>query len=175
MTCKDCIHSGLCYKENDYENFPDRCGDFIPETPQGDLISREALRKDFEERNKACDKWIAKAKDEETKIRAEATKHFICEDKACKYRANERSQGELAEKLNERIEESVCKYCYMNKHCELCEISRVFQIIDSTLADEVKSTKDLINNIAGFDVSGIKPLPEYNDGITDAEQKGGAE
>lgn len=29
MTCKDCIHSGLCYKENDYDNFPDRCGDFI--------------------------------------------------------------------------------------------------------------------------------------------------
>lgn len=29
MTCKDCIHSGLCYKENDYENFPYRCGDFI--------------------------------------------------------------------------------------------------------------------------------------------------
>ena len=29
MTCKDCIHSGLCYKENDYENFPDRCGNFI--------------------------------------------------------------------------------------------------------------------------------------------------
>ena len=45
----------------------------------GDLISREALKKDFEERNKACDKWIAKAKDEETKIRAEATKNFICE------------------------------------------------------------------------------------------------
>lgn len=44
-----------------------------------DLISREALIKDFEERNKACDKWIAKAKDEETKIRAEATKNFICE------------------------------------------------------------------------------------------------
>lgn len=44
-----------------------------------DLISREALKKDFEERNKACDKWIAKAKDKETKIRAEATKHFICE------------------------------------------------------------------------------------------------
>lgn len=44
-----------------------------------DLISREALKKDFEERNKACDKWIANAKDEETKIRADATKHFICE------------------------------------------------------------------------------------------------
>lgn len=35
MTCKDCIHSGLCYKENDYENFPDRCGSFIPERQQG--------------------------------------------------------------------------------------------------------------------------------------------
>lgn len=40
---------------------------------------------------------------------------------------------------------------------------------------KIKSTKDLINNIAGFDVSGIKPLPEYKDGITDAEQKGGKE
>lgn len=29
MTCKDCIHSGLCYKENEYNNFPDRCGEFI--------------------------------------------------------------------------------------------------------------------------------------------------
>lgn len=38
MTCKDCIHSGLCYKENDYENFPDRCGSFIPERPQGEWI-----------------------------------------------------------------------------------------------------------------------------------------
>jgi len=28
MTCKDCIHSGLCYKENDYDNFPNKCGDF---------------------------------------------------------------------------------------------------------------------------------------------------
>ena len=41
MTCKDCIHSGLCYKENDYENFPDRCGSFISdkvleEQPQGE-------------------------------------------------------------------------------------------------------------------------------------------
>lgn len=44
-----------------------------------DLISREALKKDFEERNKACDKWIENAKDEETKIRADATKSFICE------------------------------------------------------------------------------------------------
>ena len=29
MTCKDCIHSDVCYKENDYEDFPDKCGDFI--------------------------------------------------------------------------------------------------------------------------------------------------
>lgn len=40
-----------------------------------------------------------------------------------------RPQGEFAEKLKDRIEESVCKCCQMNKHCELCEISRVFQII----------------------------------------------
>lgn len=45
---------------------------------------------------------------------------------------DERPQGDLAEKLNERIEESVCKYCQMNKHCELCEISRVFSIIALT-------------------------------------------
>lgn len=32
MTCKDCIHCGLCYKENDYENFPEVCGSFIPES-----------------------------------------------------------------------------------------------------------------------------------------------
>ena len=38
MTCKDCIHSGLCYKENDYENFPDRCGSFVPERQQGEWI-----------------------------------------------------------------------------------------------------------------------------------------
>lgn len=44
-----------------------------------DLISRSELKKDFEERNKACDKWIEEAKDEETKIRADATKLFICE------------------------------------------------------------------------------------------------
>lgn len=44
-----------------------------------DLISREALKEDFEERNKVCDKWIEEAKDEETKIRAEAIKLFIRE------------------------------------------------------------------------------------------------
>lgn len=43
MTCKECIHSGVCYKENDYDNFPDRCGEFISdkileERPQGKWI-----------------------------------------------------------------------------------------------------------------------------------------
>lgn len=55
-------------------------------------------------------------------------------------------------------------------------IIRLFDnIIDNTPSDEIKSTKDLINSIASFDVSGIKPLPEYKDGITDVEQKDGAE
>lgn len=45
-----------------------------------------------------------------------------------------RPQDEFVETLKDRIEESVCKYCQMNKHCELCEISRVFSII--ALTDE---------------------------------------
>ena len=44
----------------------------------------------------------------------------------------ERSQGEFVKLLNERIDQSVCKWCQMNKHCELCEISRVFMIISLT-------------------------------------------
>ena len=44
----------------------------------------------------------------------------------------ERPQGKFVEMLKDRIEESVCKYCQMNKHCELCEISRVFSIIALT-------------------------------------------
>lgn len=43
MTCKDCIHSGLCYKENDYENFPKVCGSFMPETSRGEWIAREDM------------------------------------------------------------------------------------------------------------------------------------
>lgn len=46
MTCKYCIHTGLCYKENDYNSFPDRCGDFISdktleEKPTGEWIPIE--------------------------------------------------------------------------------------------------------------------------------------
>ena len=55
MTCKDCIHSGLCYKENDYENFPDRCGSFIPDRPQGKWISvSERLPDDREDTYWVC-------------------------------------------------------------------------------------------------------------------------
>lgn len=43
-----------------------------------------------------------------------------------------RPQGEFIIRLKEQIEKSVCKFCQMNKHCELCEISRVFMIIDLT-------------------------------------------
>ena len=44
-----------------------------------DLISRSALKEDFKSRLARCNEWIEKAKDKETKIRADATKHFICE------------------------------------------------------------------------------------------------
>lgn len=44
-----------------------------------DLISRSALIENFESRLALCNEWIEKAKDKETKIRADATKHFICE------------------------------------------------------------------------------------------------
>lgn len=46
--------------------------------------------------------------------------------------STERPQGEFAKLLNKRITEGVCNWCQMNKHCELCEISRVFMIIDLT-------------------------------------------
>lgn len=39
MTCKDCIHSGLCYKENDFNNFPDKCGSFIGEFQNNDYAN----------------------------------------------------------------------------------------------------------------------------------------
>lgn len=47
-----------------------------------------------------------------------------------------RPQDEFVEMLNKRISDSVCKYCQMNKHCELCEISRVFQIITLTAEEQ---------------------------------------
>ena len=49
------------------------------EAKGGDLISREALKKDFKERLAKCDEWIEKAKDKETRIRASTVKAFIAE------------------------------------------------------------------------------------------------
>lgn len=104
-----------------------------------DLISREALWQTVFSHT-----YSVKISDNENQvlnevlrlIRNAPTVYPICEDKACKYRANERPQGKLAKKLKDRIEESVCKYCQMNKHCELCEISRVFQIITLTAEEQ---------------------------------------
>ena len=43
------------------------------------LIDANALRADFVDRYHKAENWIAKAKDEEIKIRAEATRDFIGE------------------------------------------------------------------------------------------------
>lgn len=54
---------------------------------------------------------------------------------------DERPQDDFVKILNERISESVCKYCQMNKHCELCEISRVFSIITLTAEEQKGGAK----------------------------------
>lgn len=53
----------------------------------------------------------------------------------------QRPQVEFAEKLKARIEENVCKRCPMNKNCVLCEISRVFQIIQLTAEEQKGGTE----------------------------------
>ena len=50
MICLDCIHVGLCYKANDYDNFPDKCGDFISykaleERPTNVITEEQAIDK----------------------------------------------------------------------------------------------------------------------------------
>lgn len=42
-------------------------------------IDADTLKADFEERYKASEKWIARAEDEEIRIRAKATRDFILE------------------------------------------------------------------------------------------------
>ena len=44
-----------------------------------DLISRSTLKENMKSRLSACNEWIEKAKDKETKIRASAVKAFIAE------------------------------------------------------------------------------------------------
>lgn len=102
----------------------------------GDLISREALKKAIKEKlgiyldgtfnNRLLFGIIDNAPTVEYPFYQEAYQTGYEEGK------NEKSQGEFVKMLNERIEKSVCKYCQMNKHCELCEISRVFSIIALT-------------------------------------------
>ena len=91
-----------------------------PARPQGDLISRQDAIDALEEQldylqmlNKnenptAEGKWYG----------VNWARNTIAD---LPYKQNERPQGDLAEKLKDRIEESVCKYCQMNKHCEICE------------------------------------------------------
>lgn len=50
-----------------------------PVSTEGDLISRDALKEDFQSRFIDCNEWIERAKDKETKIRASAVKAFIGE------------------------------------------------------------------------------------------------
>lgn len=106
-----------------------------------DLISRESLKKTFKnaciyglpmnELYGAILKIIDNAPTVEAYTKDDMTREYLKGYNACKD-MNERPQGELAEKLKDRIEENVCRYCRMNKHCELCEISRVFSIIALT-------------------------------------------
>ena len=125
----------------------------------GDLISREALKKAIEKafdkanlsEYEACvcvceiyDKEIDNAPTELFPLTVKINDNVTDDDienlkqlmKAYKPQIlnieTERPQADLAEKLNDRIEDRVCKYCQMNKHCELCEISRVFSIIALT-------------------------------------------
>lgn len=56
-------------------NAPTVCGN----NPKGNLISREVLTKELWKRLVACIDWEEKAKDKETRIRANAVKAFICE------------------------------------------------------------------------------------------------
>ena len=69
-----------------------------------DLISRSTLKKDMKSRLSACNEWIEKAKDKETKIRASTVKAFIAEvimtiDKAPTV---ELTESEVQEVLNKR-------------------------------------------------------------------------
>lgn len=118
-----------------------------------DLISREALKKAIKEKlgiyidgtlnNRLLfdiiDKTPTVEVDEMTQDLINKVNVNIGLAKPIK---DERPQGDLAEKLKDRIEESVCDYCPMNKPCQLCEISRVFQIITLT-AEEQKGGAEL--------------------------------
>lgn len=69
----------FAYHPSAFELDPDLWSDEKIFKPNGDLISRSALKEDFKSRLAACNDWIEKAKDKETKIRARAVKTFIAE------------------------------------------------------------------------------------------------
>lgn len=86
--CTECRHKGDCVRVSAFlmanvVPYSDGCESFEKESEgartNGDLISREALTEDFKSRLAACNEWIEKAKDKETKIRASAVKAFIAE------------------------------------------------------------------------------------------------
>lgn len=90
-------------------------------------------------------------------------------DKSGDHFCSECRKSALYHEIGVKIESRFCPYCgaSMKGGAETVKI---------------KSTKDLINNIAGFDVSGIKPLPEYKESAGENRapadkdmQKGGAE
>ncbi len=53
----------------------------------------------------------------------------------------ERPQAEIVEQLKDRIEKLVCKHCRRDENCVLCEVSRVFQIIQLTMEEQKGDTK----------------------------------
>lgn len=123
------------------------------ETSQGDLISREALKNEFKARciyncNRCLyqkgyycgliDNAPAVKTNEMTQDLIDKVNVNIGLAQSIK---DKRPQGELAEKLKDRIEESICKRCQMKENCVLCKISHVFQIIELTMEEQKGDAK----------------------------------
>ena len=121
------------------------------ERPQSDLISRDTLKKKLQARHdngeedfdkgynigiETAIELLDNAPAVEVNVQDLINEYNKGFNNGYKSGKNARPQGELSEKLKDRIEESVCKHCQMNKHCELCEISRVFQIIALTAKEQ---------------------------------------
>ena len=94
-----------------------------------DLISREALKEEV--KTLFCPDGY-KIMMLERIDNAPTVEPFERIGSVCEENCGYRPQGKFVEILKDRIEKSVCKHCQMNKHCELCEISRVFSIIALT-------------------------------------------
>lgn len=118
-------------------------GNGTPYNPTGDTISRDSLKKSIEEKATFIDgdslykiiDIIDNAPIAPLPDFKDGYKQAIIDGKTNFSRMQ--VQVELVEKLKDRIEKRVCKHCQMNKNCVLCEISRVFQIIELT-TEELK-------------------------------------